>query len=70
MKKCVYCKSNIEDERAVDVCDRCGKAVWGDKMFKAIMENMGNAREKGDLNQGLVTFDNSELSVDSNIKTL
>lgn len=56
MGKCVYCKGSISDDRAVDVCDRCGKGVWGEKMFKAIKDNMGNAREKGDLNQGLVTI--------------
>lgn len=55
MGRCVYCKSEIGDDRAVDVCDDCGKKVWGPKMFSAIKNNMGNAREKGDLNQGLVT---------------
>jgi len=54
VKKCVYCKCSIEDERDVDVCDKCGVGVWGKKMFQAIIENMGRAREKGDLYQGLV----------------
>jgi uncharacterized UBP type Zn finger protein len=57
VKKCIYCKCGIEDERAVDVCDKCGVGVWGPKMFKAIIENMSKAREKGDLNQGLVNED-------------
>ena len=55
MGRCVYCKTEINDERAVDVCDMCGRRVWGDKMFNAIKENMGSSRERGDLNQGLVS---------------
>lgn len=61
MGKCVYCKCGILDERAVDVCDKCGVGVWGEKMFQAIKDNMGNAREKGDLDQGLVTISKSEV---------
>jgi hypothetical protein len=57
MAKCVYCKCNIEDDRAVDVCNKCGVRVWGDKMFQTIMDNMGNARVKGDLMQGSVNVD-------------
>ncbi|MEK6820730.1 MAG: hypothetical protein AABX71_03395 [Nanoarchaeota archaeon] len=56
MKKCVYCKAEIEDESVVDVCGNCGVGVWGERMFKAIIENMENAREKGDLNQGLINL--------------
>ena len=54
MARCVYCKCEITDERAVDVCDRCGKGVWGERMFKAIITNMGMAKEKGDLMQGSI----------------
>ena len=57
MGKCVYCKKDIEDNRAVDICDSCGKGVWGGKMFKAIIDSMNNAREKGDLMQGSVNSD-------------
>ena len=53
---CVYCKRDITDGRAVDVCNNCGVGVWGEKMFKAIINNMGNARESGDLYQGSVTY--------------
>ncbi len=56
-KKCIYCKSEIFDERAVDVCNRCGIGVWGEKMFNAIISNMGNAKEKGDLMQGSINVD-------------
>ena len=55
MKTCVYCRREIIDERAVDVCNNCGVGVWGEKMFAAIVENMENARAKGDLHQGSVT---------------
>ena len=48
-KNCVYCKTDILDNRALDVCDRCGLGVWGDKMFKAILNNMQSAQDKGDL---------------------
>ncbi len=48
-KKCIYCKEKIPEECVVDFCDRCGKAVWGEKMYKAIIENMEKARENGDL---------------------
>jgi len=57
MKRCIYCSSKIIDERAVEICDSCGEGVWG-KMFKAIKQNMGEAREKGDLFQGSI-IDNS-----------
>jgi len=56
MSKCVYCKCEINDERAVDVCDKCGVKVWGDKMFQAIIESMGEAKLKGDLHQGLISI--------------
>ncbi len=55
VKKCIYCKSGIEESSVVDVCQNCGHKVWGERMFKAIIENMENAREAGDLNQGSVS---------------
>lgn len=55
MGKCVYCKGEINDDRAVDVCNKCGVGVWGEKMFQAIIDNMGKARDVGDLYQGSVT---------------
>jgi len=49
MGKCVYCKSNIRDDRALDVCDNCGVKVWGGRMFSTILKNMEDARSKDDL---------------------
>lgn len=55
VKHCVYCKSEVDANSVIDVCQRCGHAVWGDKMFKAIIDNMENAREKGSLEQGSIS---------------
>ena len=55
-KKCIYCKSEISDESVIDFCERCGKGVWGEKMFNAIVQNMEDARDRGDL------FSNTSLS--------
>ena len=48
-KKCIYCKDLISDDCVVDFCERCGKGVWGEKMFRAIIENMERARDNHDL---------------------
>ena len=56
VKKCIYCKCQISDDGVVDVCERCGKAVWGEKMFNAIIKSMSEAKEKGDLFQGSVSL--------------
>ena len=34
---------------------RCGHAVWGEKMFKAIISNMEGARKSGSLEQGSIS---------------
>jgi hypothetical protein len=48
-KKCIYCKAEIPSESVVDFCEKCGKGVWGEKMFDVIIKNMEEAREKDDL---------------------
>lgn len=45
----------MEDDSVVDVCRSCGHKVWGEKMFKAIEDNMRKAKDAGDLYQGSVT---------------
>jgi len=49
MRKCLYCKENISDESVIDFCERCGKGVWGEKMFNTILNKMESSRDKGDL---------------------
>ena len=55
VKKCIYCNRDLEITGVIDICSPCGNAVWGEKMFGAIVNNMENAKERGDLNQGSVT---------------
>ncbi len=52
MKKCVYCKCDVPEDSVIDFCERCGKGVFGEKMFHAIVENMQEANKRGDLEQG------------------
>jgi hypothetical protein len=52
MKKCIYCRSEIPENSVIDCCERCGKGVWGERMFKAIVANMEEAGQRGDLFQG------------------
>ncbi len=49
VQKCIYCGSEIHDDRPLTVCNKCGLKVWGEKMFKAIVGNMEKARDNGDL---------------------
>lgn len=49
MKKCIYCSSGIPEESVIDFCETCGTKVWGEKMFRTILHNMNDARERGDL---------------------
>ncbi len=49
VKKCIYCGNGVSEESVVDFCKTCGEKVWGEKMFNTIIQNMEEARDKGDL---------------------
>lgn len=51
MKKCLYCGCELEEGKVIDFCEKCGVGVFGPKMYKTIVNNMSEAREKGDLYQ-------------------
>ena len=78
MAKCMYCNVELPENSVVDVCRSCGYQVWGEKMFSAIIENMENAKETGDLFQGSVTIQKNqpkitpqnEFNFNSNIEIL
>jgi len=57
MKKCLYCKTEIPEESVIDFCESCGIKVFGDVLFKDIIKNMEQAKDKGDLYQGFVSED-------------
>jgi len=48
-KKCLYCGKELNSDSVIDFCEKCGVGVWGQKMFDTIVQNMENARERGDL---------------------
>lgn len=52
MKRCIYCKCEISDDSVIDFCRRCGVGVFGEKMLNAIIQNMEEASDRGDLDQG------------------
>lgn len=54
-KSCIYCKAQIHEDSVIDFCEKCGVGVWGHKMFKTIVKNMEDARDRGNLNQGLIS---------------
>jgi len=59
MKKCIYCNTEVPQESVIDFCEKCGKGVWGEKMFNTIVKNMEEARERGDLCHSRSNTDNA-----------
>ncbi len=55
VKKCIYCGTILSEESVIDFCERCGCQTFGVKMFKTIVDNMEQAKNRGDLDQGGVS---------------
>ena len=53
-KRCIYCSCEIGNHIPIDVCQRCGIGVWGEKMFNAIISGMSDEKQKGNMELGRV----------------
>jgi hypothetical protein len=55
VNKCVYCKTEVPEGRTMEICDRCGAKIWGEKMFHAIVEGTNQEKTKGNMELGQVS---------------
>ena len=53
-KHCIYCSCEIGSHIPIDVCQRCGIGVWGEKMFNAIISGVNDEKQKGNMELGRV----------------
>jgi len=64
VKRCIYCKTEIDSNSVVDMCKPCMHRVWGPRMTEAIVSGMQKEKEKGNMELGRVGCDStSEASI-------
>jgi len=64
MTKCVFCGTNILDNRSMEICDKCGVGVWGPKQWNNIKKTTDEARDRGDLSLFKEQEESNQASVE------
>lgn len=67
IKKCIYCKAEIDSSSVVDVCKPCMHKVWGPRMTEAILSGMEREKAKGNMELGQVS---GNLTSENSIKEM